>query len=416
MKHLAIVLFLIELPILCFAQQTINGFIIHDEIQREYILYVPANYTGNSAVPLVLNFHGYGSNANGQMNYGDFRSISDNAGFLIVHPEGTLFQGVTHWNVGGWTVGSTVDDVGFTEALIESLSSEYNIDQDRVYSTGMSNGGFMSFLLASQLSDRIAAIASITGSMTPETYTNSDPHHPIPILQMHGTSDSVVPYTGTTWSEPVADVLQYWQEYNNCNYIPEITALPDLDPNDGSTVELHVFEDGDNGVSVEHYKVIGGGHTWPGNVYGGVGTNNDIDASEEIWNFFARYDINGLINAVGIEEDELPVPASYSLSNYPNPFNPTTTILIEFSSELHRQNELLELVIYNIKGQKIKDLTGEIYTLSSRVPSNSGRDEGRQSIIWNGTDNNDQPVQSGVYYYRFRSASFNEVKKMLLLK
>ncbi len=170
---------------------------------------------------------------------------------------------------------------------------EFNIDPDRIYSTGMSNGVFMSFLLACQLSDRIAAIASVTGSMTPETYNDSDPQHPTPILQMHGTSDTTVPYTGTTWSEPIAEVIQYWQNYNNCSVIPVVTVLPNLDPNDGSTIELSIFEDGDNGVTVEHYKVIGGGHTWPGNAYGGAGTNNDIDASEEIWSFFNRYDING---------------------------------------------------------------------------------------------------------------------------
>jgi polyhydroxybutyrate depolymerase len=162
----------------------------------------------------------------------------------------------------------------------------------------MSNGGFLSFLLAGQISSRIAAIASVTGSMTPETYNDSNPQHPTPILQMHGTADGFVYYNGTDWSEPIEDVLQYWVDYNNCNATPTITALPDLDPNDGSTVELHVYVEGDNGVSVVHYKIIGAGHTWPGN----SGANRDIDASEEIWNFFSRYDINGLIIPVGIED------------------------------------------------------------------------------------------------------------------
>ena len=148
------------------SQQTITATITHDALQREYILYVPASYTGSNAVPLVFNFHGYTSNATEQMWYGDFRPIADTANFIIVHPNGMLdATGTTHFNV-GWG-GSTIDDVGFTSALLDSISADYNINADRVYSTGMSNGGFMSYQLACQLSDKIAAIASVTGSMSP---------------------------------------------------------------------------------------------------------------------------------------------------------------------------------------------------------------------------------------------------------
>jgi polyhydroxybutyrate depolymerase len=318
MKIISIILLTIIFPVFCLAQQTIYGSITHNGIERDYIIYVPASYTGNVEVPLVFNFHGYGSNATEQMWYGDFRPTADTAGFLLVHPEGTLFNGITHWNVGGWTIGSTADDVGFTAALLDSLSAEYSIDENRVFATGMSNGGFMSFLLACQLSDRIAAIASVTGSMTPETYNNSNPQHPMPILQMHGTSDGVVPYNGAFFSKSIDDVIDYWVGYNNCNATPAITVLPDLDPNDGSTVELYAYSDGESGVSVEHYKITGGGHTWPGSAFGGNGTNNDIDASVEIWNFFSRYDINGFIGTTGIEsfhKEEL------NLNIYPNPTN-----------------------------------------------------------------------------------------------
>ena len=328
MKHLIIILSVLLSSFLSYSQQTINGSIIHDGIQRDYILYVPANYTGILSVPLVLNFHGYGSNANEQMWYGDFRSISDTAGFLLIHPEGTLFNGTTHWNVGGWTIGSTVDDIGFTEALIDSLSVIYNIDASRIYSTGMSNGGFMSFLLACQLSDRIAAIASVTGSMTTETFNNSNPQHPTPVMQMHGTSDGLVPYNGASWTKSIDDVMQYWAGYNNCNTIPEITALPDLDPNDGSTVEHFVYDGGNNGVTVEHCKITGGEHTWPGSAINLPGTNYDIDASVEIWNFFSRYDINGLIQTTNIE---LLSNKDLNFNIYPNPTN--SIINIEFNNE-----------------------------------------------------------------------------------
>ncbi|RLC58266.1 MAG: hypothetical protein DRH89_01535 [Candidatus Cloacimonadota bacterium] len=403
MKQLVIILFLIGLSTLCFAQQTIYGSITHDEMLREYILYIPANYTGNSPVPLILNFHGYNQTADYQMEYGDFRSIADSSGFLIVHPQGTLFQGITHWNVGGWIIGSPIDDVGFTEALLDSLSSDFSIDSTRIYSTGFSNGGYMGFLLVCQLSDRIAAIASVAGSMTPETLSNSNPQHPTPIIQMHGDSDTVVPYNGTWWSEPIEDVIQYWVGYNNCNATPTITELPDIDPNDGSTIELIAYDEGDNGVSVEHYKVIDGGHSWPGTTYeyGLPYTNYDINASEEIWNFFSRYDINGLINPVGIEVSNEITSVKFELSqNYPNPFNPETTI----SFSVTQTSSFVTLNIYNIKGQQVKQL------ISEQLPA------GQHSVIWNGKDDNGKFVSTGIYFYKLKTENFEKTRKMILLK
>lgn len=329
MKETVIFLSILCLPFLSQSQQTLNGSILHDGMQRDYIIYIPANYSGNIPASLLLNFHGYGSNASEQMLYGNFRPIADTAGFLIVHPEGTLFNGTSHWNVGGWTVGSTVDDVGFTDALIDSLLALYNIDENRIYATGMSNGGFMSFLLACQLSPRIAAIASVTGSMTPETFINSNPQHSMPILQMHGTSDAVVPYNGASFSKSIVEVIDYWTEFNSCNSVPEIVELPDLNPNDGSTVEHYIYNGGENGVAVEHYKIIGGGHAWPGSTINLPGTNYDINASAEIWKFFSKYDIDGLIQTTGIEESECE-----NLSIYPNPTKSFINVEMDLSAEV----------------------------------------------------------------------------------
>lgn len=315
-----------------FAGETINGSIQHDGLEREYILYVPDIYTGTIPVPLILNFHGYGSNAFQQMNYGDFRSIADAEGCLVAHPQGTLFEGTTHWNVGGWTAGSTADDVGFTAALIDALSTDYAIDPDRIYATGMSNGGYMSFLLACQLGNRIAAIASVTGSMTPETYMDCLPEHPMPVLQMHGTGDTVVPYTGASWTKSIDDVLAFWVSENNCNNPPETTMLPDSDPNDGSTVERIVYSDGSNGVSVVHFKIFGGDHAWPGTAFGGPGTNYDIDASDEIWTFFSRYDINGRLDD--------PTPTATPATPIPTPTTvPEVGVSLMLSKKIFRAGD-----------------------------------------------------------------------------
>ena len=314
-----------------FTQQTINGTITHNNVEREYILYVPANYTGSAAVPLVFNFHGYRFTAENQMNYGDFRSIADREGFILVHPQGTLLNGNTHWNVGAWTTGSNADDIGFSNTLLDFLISEYNIDVSRIYSAGFSNGGVFSFRLACRLSNRFAAVASVGGSMTPFVYNSCFPSHPTPIMQIHGTNDNVIPYNGIDWSWSIDELLEYWTGYNNGNTTPVTEAVPNTNTNDFSTVEHIVYGDGDNGTSVEHFKVSGGMHTWPGTQIPGNGTNQDINASEEIWKFFSRYDINGAIIETSIGTlDEV----STTVNIYPNPAISSVNIEVDFDDRI----------------------------------------------------------------------------------
>ncbi len=327
MKYTTMILLLVGFVFSSSAQQTINASITHDGIERDYIVYVPEIYDGSTAVPLVLNFHGFGSSASQQMFYGDFRDIADTEGFLLVHPEGTTFIGNQFWNVGFPGISSTIDDVGFTEALIDELATLYTIDLDRVYATGMSNGGFMSFLLACQLSEKIAAVASVTGSMTQDTFDDCNAQLPTPVLQIHGTEDDVVLYNENNLSLPIPDVISYWVDHNNCETTPTTTTLPDIDVSDGSTIEHSVYEDGDNGITTEHMKVIGGGHTWPGSVLNSAGTNQDIDASMEIWLFFSRYDINGLLSTDDYENKHVSI--------YPNPTQSKINLSLNYSKEVY---------------------------------------------------------------------------------
>ena len=339
MKYISILVIVFLLSSVVRSQQTINGSIIHDGLEREYILYIPEIYDSGTSVPLVYNFHGYGSNAFEQMNYGDFRPVSDTVGFLIVHPLGTedVF-GNNHWNI-GWG-GSTVDDVGFTAALFDSISLAYFIDPEKVYSTGMSNGGFMSYHLACNLSDRIAAVASVTGSMNKGAPVNCIPDHPVPVMEIHGTADFIVPYNGSEFIESIPDVLKHWVSFNNCDTIPQISNLPDIDTTDGSTVEHQLFQNGDNGVEVQHFKVINGAHTWPGTAFGSPGTNYDINASAEIWNFFRRFDINGLINTTQIIQ---PGEISSDVKIYPVPAKHKITLEV-------KKNSVINYSVYSITG------------------------------------------------------------------
>ena len=327
MKYTTVILLFTGFVFSSSAQQTINASITHDGIERDYILYVPEIYDGSTAVPLVLNFHGFGSGASQQMVYGDFRDIADTEGFLLVHPEGTTFIGNQFWNVGFPGLSSTVDDVGFTEALIDELATLYAIDLDRVYATGMSNGGFMSFLLACQLSEKIAAVASVTGSVTQDTFDDCNAQLLTPVLQIHGTEDDVVSYNENDLSLPIPNVISDWVDHNNCETTPTTTTLPDVDVSDGSTIEYSVYEDGDNGITTEHMKVIGGGHTWPGSVINTAGTNQDIDASMEIWLFFSRYDINGPLSNDDFENNQVTI--------YPNPTQSKINLSLNYSKDIY---------------------------------------------------------------------------------
>lgn len=275
----------------CYSGKTIKTTIQYNGVARVVTVYVPKKINGTSPVPLLLNLHGYSSNADEQMWYGDFRKIADTANFIIAHPQGLKYHDTTHWNTGGWTPGSTVDDLGFLDQVIVAMNTQYKIDPKRIYAAGMSNGGEMSYHLACRLTHKLAAIASVSGAMTPETFQDCRPSRAIPILHLHGTADSVVPYAGDATAISILRGLQYWVKKNGCDSVPIIIHLPNKNNSDSSTVDHLLFR----GVApVEHFKIIGGQHTWAGSTFKFAGTNYDINASNEIWKFFNRYDMDGL--------------------------------------------------------------------------------------------------------------------------
>ena len=339
-KIISLLLFSTLISAKCvFAQTTIQSSIISGGITREYRLYIPAMYNSSVPVPLVLNLHGYGSNNIEQEAYGDFRPIADTANFIIVHPNGTFDASSNRfWNTFG---GSTIDDIGFLSALIDTISANYNIDENSIYSTGMSNGGFMSYDLACWLNGRIAAIASVTGTMVWPHKNSCSPFRPTPIMQIHGTADATVPYNGSMGFVPIDTLVRFWVQYNDCSFTPDITPVSDNDNTDGCTAERHLFNDGEMGSTVELYKIDDGGHSWPGASFNIDVTNMDFSASIEIWRFFRKYKLNELTS---IEDHKF---KAFAWSVYPNPCEDILNIETE-NSRLPKH-----ITIYDMIGKKL---------------------------------------------------------------
>ena len=255
----------------------------YDNLQREYLLYIPENYTGIEAVPVVFSLHGAGGAKESQYALSEFNLLADSENFILVTPEATAAIG----NLPVWNQASApdrADDVGFINALIDEVASRYNVDLDRVYLAGSSNGAFMALEITCQLSDRIAATAAVKGYMLPDQINNCNPTTPTAIIQMHGTVDPLTPYAG------VENTIQFWKTFNQTDTSALVTTRPDTNPANGNTTNSYLYANGTNGVQVEHLEVINGTHDW----FGEPGTDYDINASTETWLFFNKFDINGL--------------------------------------------------------------------------------------------------------------------------
>jgi len=270
------------------AFQTIS----HNGVEREYLIHVPPSYQKNKSVPLLLSFHGYTNSANELMETAQFNTLADKNDFIVIYPQGLIYKSCcTFWNADGFFDDSIVDDIGFVDKLIDNIADKYNIDTNRIYSTGFSNGAFMSFDLACKLSTKIAAIASVGGSMTSNMYNSCNPSHQIPILMFHGTKDENVPWEGMDdLMIPQDTLISYWSKFNKTNADVVQTQIKDLNKKDNITVKKHSYKNGLNGSEVILYKVTNGKHKWYE-----ADKNENINTSEIIWDFLSQYDINGEI-------------------------------------------------------------------------------------------------------------------------
>jgi polyhydroxybutyrate depolymerase len=267
-------------------------FITHGGERRSYLVHLPPVYNGKKALPLVLVLHGGGGEAEGMARITRFSDMADRKGFIAVYPNGTgiLSGQLLTWNAGnccGLALDLGTDDVGFLRVLLEKLKKDFSIDPKRIYVTGLSNGGMMSYRLACELSGEIAAIAPVAGAMNTECH----PAKPVSVIIFHGTEDGHVRYDGgaplvqADWhprtDRPVRETASLWAKFNGCD--------PKAQTSIQGNVSIDRYGGCREGTEVVLYTIRGEGHTWPGGEpwapWASVPTS-EISATDLIWKFF----------------------------------------------------------------------------------------------------------------------------------
>lgn len=278
----------------------VNGTITHNSITRNHITYIPSAYVPGTPVPLVFVMHGFTQSAQAIMNATGFNDLAEQEGFIVAYPNGVN----NGWNTNSpFPGGSTADDVGYIGALRDTLIAQFSIDTTRIYATGFSAGGYMSHKLACESPRCFAAIASVSGTINTGAVDACAPQHTPGVLQIHGTSDLIVSYNGSFFSGlGVQDVLDLWTSNLACATPPAITPF-------SATVEQQVYAPCTGNASVVHYKIDGGGHTWP--------TGATFSATNVVWVFFQQFTCGDISTDVAERAPAVltawPVPAAESV-------------------------------------------------------------------------------------------------------
>jgi polyhydroxybutyrate depolymerase len=282
------------------------------ERTRRYIVHVPPQARDGRPLPLVLSLHGGGGTGKGQQEYARADPLADREGFLVVYPDGTgrLGRRLLTWNAGGccgYAHDHQVDDVGFVRALLGDLARRTPLDARRVYATGLSNGGMMSYRLAAEAGDRIAAIAPVSGGMVVDSIRSP---RPVPILHIHSVDDPRAlyggglgppfPFTNSRVMQPNMDsVIARWVAFDRCPATPRVGDV--VHGRAGSlgathTATPYTYAPCADGSEVVLWKLTGAGHSWPGagvqswQTYVGPATDV-IGADTLMWRFFQRFSL-----------------------------------------------------------------------------------------------------------------------------
>lgn len=275
--------------------------IMSGKLKRSCLVHIPKNYNPSNPSPIVLIFHGAGTNAAMTVKFTGMNKKSDEEGFIAVYPNGTGTGPFLTWNAGvlqGDMASGKPDDVAFIVQLLEDLSMQINLDKKRIYATGISNGAMMCYKLASEIGSKIAAIAPVAGTMgLDEVHLKK----PLPVIHFHGTEDNFVPFNGPNSRTPkfmkfksAEDTALVWAKANNCDL-----RCKEFDSNslvdDGTKIKNKLYTNSSNGTEVHLVIIEGGGHTWPGMPamvnFIGKSTKN-ISANDKIWEFFKKYQLH----------------------------------------------------------------------------------------------------------------------------
>lgn len=250
--------------------------------ERTYVLHVPTNYVPGKATPLILMFHGRGGSGAAAEKFTGF-SASD---AIVVYPNGLVSQGQTAWESAPYASGTS--DVAFVSALITHLQTNLCIDPARIYAAGISNGGGFTSLLACELPDRIAAFGIVAGALYVTPSADCSFTTPAPIIEFHGTADPVIRYGGGTSHGTRYLSVDEWLNKQvasmSCGSEPVKTQI-------GSDITESAWSGCSSRGDLIHYRVTGGGHTWPGaTVVSGPGqTTQTISATALMLSFFASH-------------------------------------------------------------------------------------------------------------------------------
>jgi polyhydroxybutyrate depolymerase len=261
---------------------------------RSYLVDLPPRYAERGPLPLVLDFHGGGGSPAGARTQTGFSTLGARVGAIVVYPAGSGRFGdqrLLTWNTGsccGYAKVANVDDAAFVRALLDTLERTYPIDRNRIFATGLSNGGMMSYLVACRLADRIAAIAVVSG----EPSMDCNPSRPVSVLIIHGTADENLPYNGGVGRKaldkhdvrPVSFAVDSWKRFDRC---PDAALTSSHDG-----VTHSAWSPCADGTAVELYKIESGGHAWPGGERMSRildAPSNALDATQTAWAFFMAH-------------------------------------------------------------------------------------------------------------------------------
>jgi polyhydroxybutyrate depolymerase len=268
-------------------QLTVGG------LTRTYYLFTPSSYSASRPMPVVLGFHGGGSLPQRLALVTEFNTSAEQENFIVAYPTG-IDQ---NWSDGRESKTlPNADDVAFTAAVISDLQITRNIDSQRIYATGYSNGGILTHRLACELSDKIAAFATVAANIATPIANTCQPGRPVPVLTINSPSDLIMPWTGGTLVKAgggsivsVPNMLTLWRNINGANSQQSLQPPGNNAINDGTSVSITRYTGTADRSEVIFVRIDGAGHTWPQGVQqpSRLGkTSQNLSATEYIWDFF----------------------------------------------------------------------------------------------------------------------------------